>query len=154
MASRSSHPALSHADGVANSWADFLQLVGRVLIAILFLTAGWGKFGNPAGTLAYFTNLKIPSPQIWVSVIPAVEIVIGIALVLGLATRYAAAICFLFVLVATAIAHRYWEYPAAQQTAQYVNFTKNLAIMGGVLYVFVFGAGAFSLDAKLAKKRR
>jgi transposase len=56
------------------------------------------------------------------------------------------------VLVATAIAHRYWTYPAAQQAGQYNNWLKNIAIMGGMLCAFVTGAGRYSLDAVLAKR--
>jgi putative oxidoreductase len=150
---RSSHPALSGADDFAAGSADMLQLVGRVLLGVLFLPTGWGKLTNVAGTTAYFTNLGVPAPEIMPWLVGLLELAMGLALVFGLATRYAAIVVFLFVLVATAIAHRYWTYPAAQQTAQFAHFLKNLAIMGGSLYVLVAGAGRFSLDATLAKKR-
>ena len=78
--------------------------------------------------------------------------VIGAALILGVGTRYAALLCALFVIVATALAHRYWEYPAAQVVAQYNNFLKNLALLGGALLVFVTGPGRFSIDRMLSKK--
>ena len=77
---------------------------------------------------------------------------IGLTLILGFATRYAALVCLLFLIVATALAHRYWEYPAAQVTAQYNNFLKNLALFGGTLVLFVTGAGRFSVDRMLSKK--
>ena len=83
----------------------------------------------------------------------SLEVAVGVALILGLATRYAAIVVFIFVLVATAIAHRYWTYPAEAQRAQFVQFTKNLAIMSGSLFVLVVGAGRFSVDAMLAKKQ-
>jgi putative oxidoreductase len=73
-------------------------------------------------------------------------------LILGLATRYAALATFVWVLVATAIGHRYWTYPAAQQAGQYNNFLKNIAIMGGALYTFVAGAGRYSVDTMLSKR--
>ena len=81
-----------------------------------------------------------------------VETVLGVALILGIATRYAAIASFVWVLIATAIAHRYWTYPPAQQLGQYDNWLKNIAIMGGALYVFVAGAGRFSVDAMLSKR--
>jgi len=52
-----SHPSLSHTDSIAASSSDFLLLVGRVLLGWLFLASGYGKFGNIAGTTAYFTSL-------------------------------------------------------------------------------------------------
>jgi putative oxidoreductase len=55
-------------------------------------------------------------------------------------------------LLATAIAHHYWSYPASAQDEQYYSFVKNVAIMGGALYAFVIGAGRYSLDAVLAKR--
>lgn len=117
----------------------------------LFLTAGWGKLTNVVGTTGYFTNLGVPSPSMMPYLVGSLELALGVALVLGLATRYAAIVSFLFVLVATLIAHRYWTYPAPAQAAQFGQFTKNLAIMGGALFVLVAGAGRFSVDAKLAK---
>ena len=77
---------------------------------------------------------------------------LGVALILGIATHYAAIASFVWVLVATAIAHRYWTYPPPAQAAQYNNFLKNIAIMGGALFAFVTGAGRYSVDATLAKR--
>jgi len=148
----SSHPALSHLDGMAANSADFLLLVGRVLLGWLFLASGYGKLGNIAGTTAYFNNLGMSPPDTWAWFAGGAEVVLGVALILGLATRYAAFATFIFVLVATAIAHRYWTYPAPAQGAQYVNFLKNVAIMGGALCIFVTGAGGISADAKLPKR--
>ena len=104
--------------------------------------------GLPRISLVLACLLRISAP--WFAGIA--ELVIGVALILGFATRYAALATFIWVLVATAIAHRYWTYPAPAQRAQYNNFLKNLAIMGGALYVFGFGAGRFSVDAMLAKR--
>jgi putative oxidoreductase len=58
----------------------------------------------------------------------------------------------LYVVVATALAHRYWEYPPAQLGNQYAHFLKNIAIIGGLLSVFVNGAGRFSIDRMLSGK--
>lgn len=150
---RSSHDVLSYTDNYAASSTDTLILTGRVLLGWIFVTSGWGKLGNMAGFAAYLTNLGVPATGLFSTVVPPVEFLIGVALVLGIATRYASIICFLFVIAATAIAHRYWEYPPAQQTAQFNNFLKNLSIMGGALLLFVAGPGRFSLDNWLAGRR-
>ena len=154
-ASDSSLPVLSHADGIAASAADAFLLVGRVLIGWLFLVSSagiGGKLWNHAGFLGYLKNLGAPAPEVssWIGAL--VEFVIGAALILGVGTRYAALLCALFLICATALAHRYWEYPAAQVMAQYNNFLKNLAIFGGILVLFVTGAGRFSADRALSKK--
>src|SRR5262249_52196430 len=153
--SESSHPSLSHADSVAASATDAFLLVGRVLIGWLFLVSSagiGGKFWNMAGYAGYLKNLGVPAPEFWCWIGALVEFVIGAALILGFATRYAALLCALFLIVATALAHRYWQYPAAQVVAQYNNFLKNLAIFGGALLIFAAGPGRFSVDRKLSNK--
>jgi putative oxidoreductase len=94
----------------------------------------------------------MPMPEFWAFVTPWIEFVLTFALILGIATRYVAIGSFLFVLAATLIAHRYWEYPAAQQIGQFNNFTKNIAIMGGSLLAFITGGGRYSLDSWFAKR--
>jgi putative oxidoreductase len=148
----SSHPALSYTDGVAASVSDVLLLVGRVLIGWIFLTSGFAKLGNIAGTTGYFANMGLSPPGFFAWFGGGFEFLIGALLILGLATRYAAIGTIVWVAVATWIAHRYWNYPAAQQAGQMINFTKNLAIIGGTLYVFVLGAGRFSVDAMLSRR--
>jgi len=147
-----SHPSLAHTDNIAATWSDFLLLVGRVFLGWLFLASGWGKLNGIAGTTAYFTSLGMSPPELWAWFAAIAELVLGTALILGIATRYTALASFLWVLVATAIAHRYWTYPAAQQAGQYNNWLKNIAIMGGVLFAFVAGAGRYSVDAILSKR--
>lgn len=147
-----SSPLLPSADALAVRWGDALLLTGRILLAWLFLASGYGALNNLAGTAAYLSSLGVspPVPLAWFTAI--FELVLGAALVLGIATRYAALATFAWVLITIVTAHRYWTYPAAQQGAQYVNFLKNLSIMGGALYVFVAGAGRYAVDAALARR--
>lgn len=149
---RTTHPLLSCTDGYADAWRDVLLLAGRILLAWVFLASGFGKLGNIAGTTTYFTNMGM-SPAAFFAWFAAIfEFVVGILLILGVATRYAALATFIWVLIATAIAHRYWAYSAPQQGAQYIQFLKNISIMGGALYVFVAGAGRYAVDAVLARR--
>jgi len=153
--SNESHPVLSHTDAIASNTSDVLLLIGRVLLGWLFLAsaAGFGgKLWNIAGFAGYLTGLKVPAPGFWAWPGALAEVLIGICLVLGLATRYAALVCAIFLIIATALAHRYWEYPAAQIGGQYSSFLKNLALFGGALVIFVTGPGRFSIDRLLSKK--
>ena len=148
----SSQSLLSWADGFATKNADFLILLGRILLAWVFVGVAYGTITNFTGSLSYFTSLELPAPALFTWVALVLELVISAGLILGIGTRYAAILIFVFVVVATAIAHRYWEYPAGpQQIGQYNNFLKNISIMGGALTIFVTGAGRFSLDRVLAK---
>ena len=145
----SSHPIFSYTDGIATGMSDVLLLVGRVLIvAVLFLFA-WDK----SPTSGYVGSLGVPNPAFWSVVAITVEYIVSLTLILGIATRYGALLGLLYIIVATVLAHRYWEYPQAQQLAKYTNFTKNLSIFGGLLLVFLNGAGCFSIDRMLSGKR-
>ena len=146
---RSSHPLLSSADGVAAGMTDTLLLIGRILIAAMFLLTVW--FGSP--NVGYLTSINFISPDVMSPLARVVEWVIVISLVLGLGTRYGALLGLVFVVVATVIAHRWWGYPQAAQLVQYTFLTKNVAVAGGLLVLFVTGGGRFSVDAMLAGKR-
>ncbi len=146
---RSSHPLLSCTDGFASEMTDPLLLIGRLLIAALFLlTAG---FGSP--TVGYLTFLHYVAPSVMSPLAIAAELVVVISLVLGLGTRYGALLGLLFVIIASVTAHRYWGYPAAQQGVQYIFLTKNLAVAGGLILLFVTGGGRISVDRMLSGKR-
>src|SRR5262245_12478943 len=154
-ASDSSLPVLSHADGIAASTADAFLLIGRVLVGWLFLVSSagiGGKLWNPAGFAGYLKNLGMPASELWSWIGALVEFVVGAALILGVGTRYAALLCALFLIVATALAHRYWEYPPAQAVDKYNTFLRNLPTLGGALFIFAAGPGRFSVDRALSKK--
>lgn len=145
MANRSSHPLLSCTDGIATGMSDLLLLVGRVLVAAVFLMTVWTR--GPAA--AYLKSLNYPAPDFMSLLAHVVEWLVVISLILGIATRYGALLGLAFAVIAFATAHRYWEFPAAAQTLQYVFLSKDLAIAGGLLVLFVTGGGRFSVDEKL-----
>lgn len=121
-------------------------LIARVLMAAVFLVFGVRAITGFAGSVGYFTKLGFPSPQAMVVLAIIIELVGGIALLIGWKTRWAAWLLAAFVVIATAMAHRFWEYDAAQYVAQMTNFYKNLAIIGGLLVVAVSGPGRYSID--------
>lgn len=148
----SNRPVLSYADGIAATSADTALLVGRIMIGWLFFKAGWDKFMGIEGFVGYLTRLGVPAPDFWAWPAATAEVVIGLALIFGFATRYTALAAVVYLIIATALAHRYWGYPPEQQGNQFNHFLKNLAIMGGALYIFVTGAGRYSTDRVLTKQ--
>lgn len=138
-------------DEFATSNADLLILIGRILLAWVFVGSAYGALMNFSGSVSYFRSLNLPGPQLFTTITVALEMLISAGLILGIGTRYCAILIFVFVVSATAIAHRYWEYPAGpQQIGQYNNFLKNVSILGGALLILVTGGGRFSLDRRLA----
>jgi putative oxidoreductase len=146
----SSHPHLSYTDALANAWQEFLVLVGRVLIGWIFVMYGWRKIFDIPSYAQTFPRRGLAEWMAWVAV--PIELFVGLALLLGFATRYAAIIMFLFLIVATFSSHAYWSYPQAQQANQEAHFWKNIALMGGMILVFARGGGRFSLDTLLFRK--
>jgi putative oxidoreductase len=120
----------------------FLPLLGRLLIAAIFLPSGLNKLMHPDATQAYIASGGLPLPLLAYLVAVACELGGGILLVVGYQTRLAAAAMALFTVVAGLGFHTHW---ADQE--QFINFFKNLAIAGGLLQVAAFGAGSLSLDA-------
>lgn len=121
-------------------------LIGRILLALMFLGAGISKFGGLDGTAGYIASAGLPLPKLLAIATAVLEVVAALMLIVGWQVRWAALALAAFTLLATVLFHNYWAMPAAQQFTQQLMFMKNLAIVGGLLVVFAFGAGAVSLD--------
>jgi putative oxidoreductase len=126
-----------------------VPLVGRILIAALFLVAGVGKIMGFAGTAGYMAKLGFPVPEVMTAMAIVVEAGGAILLIVGWKTRWVAWALAIFTVIATLAAHRFWEIPdAAQMMNQRIHFLKNLAIIGGLLFVATFGPGSISVDKR------
>jgi len=124
---------------------DFLQdygpFVGRILLAAIFVISGFGKLMDPAGTAGYIASKGLPLAQVgaWVAII--IELLGGLMLAVGFRARLAAFAIFAFTVVATVVFHPWWADPG-----QKIQFLKNVAILGGLLYVMAHGAGKLAVD--------
>ncbi|MBL8288058.1 MAG: DoxX family protein [Rubrivivax sp.] len=123
-------------------------VAGRLLLALIFIVAGYGKLTGLAGTAGYIASKGLPLPAVLAFGAGVLELVGGIALAAGFKARWSALALAVFTLLATFIFHAYWSVPAEQQMVQQLMFMKNLAITGGLLMVFSFGAGPASLDQR------
>ena len=123
-----------------------VPLAGRILLAAIFLVAGYGKLMAFAGTSGYLAKLGFPAPDVMTVLAIAVELGGALLLVAGWRTRWAAWALILFVAIATFAAHRFWEFDASQYRNQMNHFLKNLALIGGLLFVVAFGPGRMAVD--------
>jgi putative oxidoreductase len=123
-------------------------LVGRLLLAVLFIMSGFSKIGGFEDTAGAIASKGLPIPQVLAALTIAVELGGGLLLAVGLKARWAALAIALFTLVAAFLFHAYWGLPADQRMAQYINFWKNVSIAGGLLMVLAFGPGRYSLDRR------
>ena len=123
-----------------------LLLLARIFIAALFLVAGARKLLTYAATAGYFAKLGFPAPDAVAVLAIAIELGAGLMLLAGWRTRWAAWLLVVFVVVATAMAHRFWQVEPAQFANQLNHFLKNVAIIGGLIFVATFGPGRMALD--------
>ena len=128
-----------------------LTLLGRILIAALFVPAGFAKIGGFAGTAGYIASVGLPLPQVGAAIAVIVELGLGLLLLAGWRTRWVSLVVAAFTVVAAVFFHNYWAAPAEQVMMQQINFFKNLAIAGGLLFIAAFGPGRISLDARMGR---
>ncbi len=131
-----------------NSLQQVGPLVGRILIALIFVMSGAGKIPGFEGTVGYIASKGLPFPALAAIAAIVVELGGGIALILGWKARWAAAAMLLFTVSAAVIFHNFWGVPADQAQNQMIHFMKNISMAGGLLMVVVNGSGAFSLDSR------
>jgi putative oxidoreductase len=136
-------PLATAAETSTSSPATVAILGGRILISSLFILAGFAKLTAIGGTAAWFGSIGLPAPTLTAVVVGLVELLGGLAILIGYQTRIAAIVLALFTLGATAIAHLDFA-----DAAQVLMLQKNLAITGGLLILAAIGSGALSLDAR------
>jgi putative oxidoreductase len=148
---RSSLPSLSYSDSLAANSSDIVLLIGRILLGLIFVRSGYGKLFTIEAVAASFPPRGIPAFMAYISV--PFEFFGGLAIIFGLATRYVMIGFVVFMLVATFTSHRYWDFtdPAVRRM-QDSSFWKNMAMIGGIFFLFVCGAGRLSLDNWLSKR--
>ncbi len=129
-----------------NAATRYAPLLGRVLLAPLFLSAGYGKLAHFASTAQYIAAKGLPAPTLAALVATAVELGGGLLLIAGWKTRWAGAALFVFTALTALFFHAFWAAPADQAVNQSIHFWKNVSIMGGLAYVVAYGSGAFALD--------
>ena len=130
------------------STQNILTLVGRALIALLFIPAGLSKIGAFAGVAGYIASKGVPLPQVAAVIGIVAEVGLGALILIGWQTRWAALGMAIFTVVITFIFHNFWALPAEQVMAQQQAFFKNIAVVGGLLALVAWGAGGYSVDAK------
>lgn len=131
-----------------NAASPFLSLSGRVLLALMFILSGPSKILSAQATAAYMASGGLPNSPALAVLVGMFELVAGLALALGVRSRWAAFALAVFTLIASLIFHAFWAAPADQQFVQQLLFTKNIALVGALLCISSFGAGAWSLESK------
>jgi len=121
----------------------YTLLIGRILVAFIFLMAGINKIGNPSGTQAYMAAFGMPFTGFFLVGAIAIEILGSLSLIAGYYTKLGAWALIIFMIPTTLIFHTNFS-----DQNQFIHFMKNVSMTGGLLYIATYGAGAWSMDAR------
>lgn len=133
-----------------DSYKTYISVLGRLLLALMFILSGVGKLGNIQGTAAFIASGGLPAPTVLAVAVGALELFGGLALVVGYQVRLVGLALALFTVAASVVFHAYWSAPAAQQFVTQLLFMKNISVAGVMLLISALGAGPLSIDARRA----
>ena len=126
---------------------SFAPLLGRILLAFIFLQSGFDKVLSYGKTTALMAARGIPEPQILLPLAIAALFIGGTMILVGWKARWGALALIVFMIPTTLYFHGYWTYPEPLQLNQFHHFVKNLAIIGALLMILGMGSGALSMDS-------
>ena len=132
---------------LCNLSKSFAPLLGRILLAFIFLQSAFDKVLNYDKTLNLMGARGIAEPQMLLPLAIAALFAGGIMILVGWKARWGALALIVFMIPATLYFHGYWTYPQPQQLNQFHHFVKNIAIIGALLMIMGMGSGALSVDA-------
>lgn len=133
-------------DRVIEQYRDAFILLARILLTALFVVSGFGKLIDYTGTVSYMTYVGAPMPSVAAAVAIAMELLVGLALLVGFRVRPLALVLMVFVAGTAFIGHPFWSMEAAERALNQTQFLKNLSIMGGLLLLAIVGSGRYSLS--------
>jgi putative oxidoreductase len=125
------------------------MLVGRILLATIFVMAGINKFFDFEGTRQMMQAQGVPWVTGLLAIAALAEIGGGLSILTGTVARIGALGLLAYLVITTLVFHDFWSFSGAERQVQMVNFLKNLAIMGGLILLIAEGPGRYSLDRML-----
>ena len=129
--------------------SSYGPLGGRILRSLIFILSGFAKVTNFTGNVQY-AAIGVGESLATLAIIVAIviELIGGLMLLFGFKIKWAALTVAAYTLLAALLFHNFWTFGEMEAQFQMINFMKNLAIAGGLLFVAVYGAGPFSVDKK------
>ena len=137
---------------MSNTSESIVPLAGRLLISTIFIFSGLSKLGAHAAMAGFAAAKGLPAADLAIWLAAAVEILGGLSILFGFQTRIGAWVLFFYLIPVSIAFHNFWALQGMEKMDNQVHFFKNIAIMGGLLFVATFGAGAYSIDAARLNK--
>ncbi len=140
-----------------NATRDSAALVGRVVLALMFVVSGVGKIGGFTDVTVYMASAGLPAVDPLLEILLVLTILIelggGAAIMFGWKTRSAALLILFFTTLVTLVFHRFWAAPSDEATVQQLMLMKNVSVMGGLLVLFAFGPGKYAVEHRVIRHR-
>jgi putative oxidoreductase len=136
---------------MSDSSSSFTPLAGRILMSVVFLVSGFFKIGGYSQVVAYSASKGLPMAGVAVACAAVLELVCGLAILVGFQTRIAAWLLFLYLIPVTFLFHNFWAMQGAEQQDNMIHLLKNVSIMGGLVILASNGAGPYSIDHSRGK---
>ena len=131
---------------------DFIKqygpLMGRMLLSAFFIISGIHKARLFESAAAFMVSQGLMMPEALLVVAIAIEVGCGLLILVGWQARWAAMLIFIYLIPVTLFFHPYWTFEGQAGMYHFHSFFRNVAIMGGMMYVMVHGSGALSLDER------
>jgi putative oxidoreductase len=137
---------------MSNSSTSIVPLFGRILLSSVFILSAISKITGFAMEEGYVVSRHLPLPAVALTIALIIELAGGLAILIGLCARFTAWILFLYMIPTTFLFHNFWAMQGMDRYDNTIHFQKNLAIMGGLLLLAAFGAGAYSVDSARAPR--
>lgn len=127
---------------------EYVPLIGRILIALPFIKFATDKIRNWDMVFEWMQSIGVPAPALALGLANAIELIGAVCLIVGFRTRWAALTLALYLIPVHVLVHDFWAVEAAERASQIENFGKGMIIIGGLLFVYLYGSGAISVDAR------
>jgi len=129
------------------------ELVGRIMLAAIFVLSGVMKLADFEGALGHLQAQGLPYASTLLAIAAIVEIAGGLSIISGFLTRLGSFALFLYLIPVTLVFHDFWNLAGQERIAQSASFMKNLAIMGGLLILMAHGAARHAVDRRIDPHR-
>jgi len=132
---------------------DYLALIGRVLLSLIYVWSGYGALTGIEGATKYIAaqGLPILPPTVQLVLVIIMEFGGGLLILLGLWHRLGVILLIIHTLLTAVVAHHFWTMAGGARVGNAINFYKNLSLVGGLLFLYLQGPGRYSLDRWMAK---
>jgi len=134
-----------------NSSNNIVSLAGRIFLSVIFLLSGVNKLFAFKMYTGWATGAHLPLPSVAIAIAAAIEILGGLAILIGFQTKLAAWVVFLYLIPTTFLFHNFWTMDGMQRIDNQVHFLKNVAILGGLLLLAANGPGGASVDTSRSR---